>query len=93
MIKKDLVVKVSNEVEVSQQYVDKIIDSFIRIIKNALIRRERVNLRGFGTFKTKDRTARIGRNLKTGEKVSIPARRIVRFKASKELNEKIKEGR
>ncbi len=54
-------------------------------IAQALARGEKVVISNFGTFRVKPRRPRVGRNPKTGEKVSVPARRGVRFKASKNL--------
>ena len=54
-------------------------------VAQALARGEKVVISNFGTFRVKARRPRLGRNPKTGEKVSVPARRGVRFKASKNL--------
>ncbi len=54
-------------------------------VGQALARGEKVVISNFGTFRVKARRPRVGRNPKTGEKVSVPARRGVRFKASKNL--------
>jgi integration host factor beta subunit len=65
--------------------VDIIFDSMIDALKSG----ERIEIRGFGSFKIKDRDARCGRNPKTGDLVSIPNTKILYFKAGKELKERV----
>ncbi len=56
---------------------------------DALQSEDRVELRGFGSFRLKERNARVGRNPKTGESVQIPAKRVAHFRPGKELRELI----
>ena len=63
--------------------VERILDSMV----HALDRGDKVEIRGFGSFRTRQRRARIGRNPKTGARVEVPAKRIPFFKPSKELRE------
>lgn len=65
--------------------VNQIFDSMIA----ALVQGERIEIRGFGSFSVKSRPQREGRNPKTGEAVTIPAKRVPFFKIGKELHEKI----
>ncbi len=69
-----------------------IINSIFQNMKEALGRGDKIEIRGFGVFKLRERIARMARNPKTGERVSIPARKTVHFKISKsfhgELNER-----
>ena len=64
-----------------------VIDIFFQSIVNALARGEKIELRGFGSFRIRKRNARQGRNPKTGENVSVPAKRIPYFKPGRELKE------
>ena len=72
-----------------QKDVHKIVDTLFNTITKALKDGDRVELRGFGTFSTKLRNARIGRNPKTGEEVPITARSVVTFRASNVLKSKV----
>lgn len=60
-------------------------------IGNALARRDRVEIRGFGSFSLHHRPARIGRNPKTGESVKIPEKRVPHFKPGKEMRERVNQ--
>ena len=64
-------------------------DIILKEIKNTLKRGERVELRGFGVFSSKVQKSRISRNPKTGENVTIKARRVVTFRAGNKLRKKI----
>ena len=74
-------------------FYKKDLEKFINIIlgelKQTLKRGERVELRGFGIFSTKDQKARISRNPKTGEKVSTPKKKTIHFKMAKDLFKKL----
>ena len=72
-----------------QKDIHKIIDTLFNTITKALKDGDRVELRGFGTFSTKLRNARIGRNPKTGEPVAIPQKKITFFKMGKSMKERI----
>ncbi|RME62488.1 MAG: integration host factor subunit beta, partial [Nitrospirae bacterium] len=62
-----------------------IVESFFEAIAEALKRGEKIEIRGFGSFRVKKRRPRQGRNPKTGEKVDVPEKRVVHFKPSREL--------
>jgi integration host factor subunit beta len=64
-----------------------IVETFFESIKDALSRGDKVELRGFGNFRLKKRRARKARNPKTGESVDVPEKRVVYFKAGKELRD------
>jgi nucleoid DNA-binding protein len=66
---------------------------FFDTIANALEKGDEVRIHGFGSFKTAQRAARMGRNPRTGEAVSVPARRVVRFAASTTLSGALKNAR
>jgi integration host factor subunit beta len=67
----------------SETIVETIFDSIIEAIQKG----EKIEIRGFGSFRTRQRKGRVGRNPKTGEKVEVPAKRIPFFKPSKELKD------
>ena len=69
--------------------VETIVDTTFDEITEALIRGDRVELRGFGTFSVKERNARTGRNPRTGESVTVDAKRLPFFKTGKGLRERL----
>ena len=71
--------------------VERIVDTFFEEIVEALSRGDRVELRGFGTFSAKYRQARIGRNPKTGEAVSVADKVVPFFKTGKQLRDRLNE--
>ena len=89
LTKASLIEAVSRAAEVSLKgsaaIVELILDGMVRAIRAG----DKVELRGFGSFGTRQRKPRTGRNPKTGTSVSVPARRIPFFKASRELKELI----
>jgi nucleoid DNA-binding protein len=92
MTKHDLVVSIAEDIDVAQIEIKDVLERFFARVGDALARRERVELRGFGIFNTKVQKAKIGRNPKTGEKVSIPEKRVVVFKPGKAIKEKVERG-
>lgn len=91
--KRDLTEAVSNAIGplITKRDVGIIINRFLKEITKNLSRGEKIELRGFGVFKTRMKKARTARNPKTGEAVNIPARIVPVFKPSKELKEIVKE--
>ena len=90
MTKSELILKITSKNSyLYHKDVYKIIDTLFNCVTKALKDGDRVELRGFGTFTTKLRNARIGRNPKTGEDVTISARRVVTFRAGNKLRKKI----
>lgn len=69
--------------------VETIVDTTFDEITEALIRGDRIELRGFGTFSVKERNARTGRNPRTGESVTVDAKRLPFFKTGKGLRERL----
>ena len=67
----------------------KVIDIILKEIKDSLDRNEGVELRGFGTFRTNIQKASIRRNPKTGEKLNVPKKRVIKWKMSKDLFKKL----
>ncbi len=85
MIKLDIVNAVVSSTNVSRTKAELAVETVFEAMKNALGRGERIELRRFGVFSVKPRKTGIGRNPKTGEEVSIPPGKAVRFKPGKEL--------
>lgn len=72
--------------------IEKIVDTVFEQITEALVRGNRVELRGFGAFSVKHRESRTGRNPRTGETVHVESKRLPFFKTGKGLREKLNEG-
>ena len=75
-----------------QRDVERIVTTIFDEIAAALARGDRVELRGFGAFSVKQRDARVGRNPRTGDSVSVAAKRVPYFKTGKQLREKLNQG-
>ena len=90
MTKKDIVMKVSNDTNVAQIDVKKVVQRTLDAIVESLERGETVELRNFGVFKVKSRRGRIGRNTRTGEEVKVPEKKVVVFKPGLILKGKVK---
>ena len=90
MTKRDLVMRISNDLDMGQQQVLAVVQKSLDVILEAVCRGEKVELRNFGVFETRQRKARVGRNpLQPGLEVVIPARSVVRFKPGKEMRAQI----
>ncbi len=85
MNKGDLVNKIAEECEMSKAAADKAVNSMLKTITSAVSTGDKVALIGFGTFSVTNRAAREGRNPQTGKTMQIPAKKIVKFKAGKNL--------
>ncbi len=80
---------VEREDQITRREAEVVVNNILNAIGDALGRGERVELRGFGSFYTKRREARIGRNPKTGESVAVPSKTVPQFKPGKELRERV----
>jgi integration host factor subunit beta len=89
MTKADLVEEVARATELAKKDSEVIVEEIFENIIQALNRGEKIELRGFGSFRVRQREARRGHNPKTGAPVDIPAKRVVYFKPGKELKELI----
>jgi len=89
MTKAELVDEVSRVSDLTKKHSEVIVDTLFRSIINALHRGEKIELRGFGSFRLRRREPRKGRNPKTGEKVDVPSKRVPYFKPGKELKQLI----
>ncbi len=83
MTKADLVGEIVRKTGLSKKDVAAAVNALFDSLKEAFYREERVEIRGFGIFTTKNRKPRVGRNPKTREEVRIPERKVVVFKPSK----------
>lgn len=87
MTKAELVEEVARASELNKRDAEVIVETVFGSIVSALHRGEKVELRGFGSFRTRERGPRRGRNPKTGAPVDVPAKRVPYFKPGKELKE------
>ncbi|KRT74302.1 MAG: integration host factor subunit beta, integration host factor subunit beta [Deltaproteobacteria bacterium CSP1-8] len=88
MTKSDLVQTLSEKIStLTKKECEVIVDTVFQNMRDALHRGEKIEIRGFGSFTVRLRRSKEGRNPKTGEKVSIPEKRIPFFKVGKELRE------
>ena len=89
MNKQDLVLQVSNKVQINQRQADEVISNVLETIVKNVARGEKVTLAGFGTFQKKSRGARKARNPKTGEEIQIPSRNVPKFSAGKSFKQTV----
>lgn len=87
MTKAELVEEVARAAELNKRDAEVIVETVFDSIISTLHKGEKVELRGFGSFRTRERGPRRGRNPKTGEPVDVPAKRVPYFKPGKELKE------
>ncbi len=88
--KSELSAAVADRHHLVHREAEAIVHEVFAALTEALTRGDRIELRGFGTFTVKDRPARAGRNPHTGARVSIVAKRVPFFKASKALRERVR---
>jgi integration host factor subunit beta len=86
MTKAQFVEALSQQLDQSKQESERLLDAVFKTVTAALQQGEKVDLRGFGTFKIRESKARQARNPRTGEAVAVPAKKIGTFKPSKELS-------
>lgn len=87
MTKAELVEEVADQTELTKKHAEVIVNTVFESIVDSLRAGDKIELRGFGSFRIRQRGPRTGRNPKTGEKVDVPAKRIPYFKPGKELKE------
>ena len=92
MTKADLVEKVTSLGDLTRRDGEIIVDTLFDSVIAALKSGDKIEIRGFGSFRTRQRNARTGRNPKTGDKVDVPAKRVPFFKPSKELRDSVNPG-
>ena len=89
MTKADLVEKVANEADMTKKDAEQLVEIIFDSITASLNKGEKIELRGFGSFRLRRREPRKGRNPKTGDKVDVPPKRVPYFKPGKELKDLI----
>ena len=87
MTKAELVEKVSGQINLTKKQTEVVVNTVFQSITDSLSDGKKVELRGFGSFRIRERNARVGRNPKSGAQVDVPAKRVPFFKAGKELRE------
>ena len=87
--KTDLAAKLAETLDISKTTAAKAVSALVALMTDTLIEGEQIRIADFGTFEIRERSARTGRNPKTGEAVEIPACKAVGFKASKKLKEAV----
>jgi integration host factor subunit beta len=87
MTKADLIEDVSTAIEMSRKDSEMVVETIFDSIVKSLRSGDKIEIRGFGSFRTRQRDSRVGRNPKTGARVEVPAKKIPYFKPSKELKD------
>ncbi len=87
MTKADLIEEVSRLAELTRKDSEIIVETIFDSIVKSLRTGDKIEIRGFGSFRTRQRKPRVGRNPKTGDRVDVPAKKIPFFKPSKELKD------
>lgn len=85
MIKVDIINEVSKAADITKVKAEEAVEAVLAAMKDAMMRGDRIELRGFGVFQVKPRKRGIGRNPRTGTQVAIPEGKTIRFKPGKEL--------
>jgi integration host factor subunit beta len=87
LTKADLIEEVLRVTELPRKESETIVETIFERIIEALQKGDKIEIRGFGSFRTRQRRGRVGRNPKTGAKVEVPPKKIPFFKPSKELKD------
>ena len=91
MTKADLIDEVSRLAELTRKDSEVIVETIFESVVRSLRAGDKIEIRGFGSFRTRQRKPRVGRNPKTGERVEVPAKKIPFFKPSKELKDLVND--
>ena len=89
MNKTELIAAVAEKAEISKKDAEKAVKAFTDVVAEELVKGEKVQLVGFGTFEVSERAAREGRNPKTGKTMTIEASKTHKFKAGKALKDEV----
>jgi nucleoid DNA-binding protein len=89
MVKADLINKIARRMDIPKQEAEEGVNVFFQSIKEAILKGEEIEIRGFGSFRFRNRTSRAGRNPRTGAPVKVPPKKVLYFKPSKLLKEMI----
>ena len=93
MNKADLVGKVAEKAGLTKKDAEKAINAFVASVQEALVKKDKVQLIGFGTFEVKERAARTGRNPQTSEAIKIAASKAPVFKVGKALKDAVNKNK
>ena len=91
MNKTELIAAVAEKAEISKKDAEKAIKAFTDVVSEGLVKGEKIQMVGFGTFEVAERAARMGRNQKTKETMPIAASKTPKFKAGKALKDMVNE--
>jgi len=83
--KSELLNRIATKLDMKRKDVERVVDEFINTLAEGLRKENKVNVAGLGIFSVRDRKARTARNPKTGETVHVPAKRVVKFRVSKDM--------
>ena len=89
MTKSDIVKKLSETKGIKKKIAEEVVDTIFECMRESLVNGDKVEIRGFGTFKVKSYDSYEGRNPRTGEKIKVLPKKLPFFKVGKELNEKL----
>ena len=92
MKKSDIAVRVARQAPLSKAAAEVAVNAVFEAVGDALARGDKVTVSGFGTFATRNRSARTGRNPRTGESMAIAASKTPSFKAGKALRARLRKG-
>jgi integration host factor subunit beta len=91
MTKADLVEEITQLGDLTRRDCEIIVETIFGSVVDALRRGDKIEVRGFGSFRVRQRNSRTGRNPKTGVQVQVPAKRVAYFKPSKEMRDLVNE--
>ena len=91
LTKADLIEEVLALGNLTKRDCEVMVDTVFEAVISAIRKGDKIEVRGFGSFRIRQRQSRIGRNPKTGERVEVPAKRIPYFKPSKELRDLVNQ--
>lgn len=91
MTKKDIVKTIAEQIDLPQLRTKELVQRTFDALIDALVREGRIELRNFGVFQIKRREARVARNPRTGERVTVQAKSVVTFKPGKEMEARVRE--
>ena len=92
MTKAELIERVAVATDVTKKQAESIVDTVFEAIVHSLKEGQKIELRGFGSFRLRERGARMGRNPKTGEEVPIHPRRVLTFRPSHLMKDRVAAG-